>query len=166
MGIDVVHIKSQKDFFSGLLFIVLGAGFGWGALGYRMGTSAHMGPGYFPLLCSILLASIGLILCIKSVTLRQGGERIGAWRWRPVLYVVLANVLFGVLLGGWPTLGIPAFGLLFATFVLIVVAARAGSEFRWGEALILAAILTAGSWLVFVWGLGMPFLTWPPFLGT
>ncbi|MFA5663474.1 tripartite tricarboxylate transporter TctB family protein [Castellaniella sp.] len=161
-----MHIKSQKDFFSGLLFIVLAAGFGWGALGYRLGTSAHMGPGYFPLLCSILLALIGLILCIRAIALRQPDEPIGRWRWWPVLHVVLANVLFGILLGGWPALGIPAFGLLFATFVLIVVAARAGHEFRWREALILATALTAGSWLVFVWGLGMPFLTWPPFLGT
>lgn len=156
-----MHIKSQKDFFSGLLFVLLGVGFGWGALNYRLGTSAHMGPGYFPLLCSVLLALIGLILCIRSVARGTVEEPLGRWMIRPVVYVVLANALFGVLLSGWPALGIPALGLLFATFVLIVVAARAGSEFRWREALILAAILTLGSWLVFVKGLGMTFLIWP-----
>ena len=45
----IVAIKSQKDFFSGLMFMVVGGLFAWGATSYSVGTAARMGPGYFPL---------------------------------------------------------------------------------------------------------------------
>ena len=45
-----MNIKSQKDFFSGLLFTVVGLTFAWGATKYNMGTAARMGPGYFPMM--------------------------------------------------------------------------------------------------------------------
>ena len=34
-------IKSQRDFWAGLLFIVVGVGFAWGATNYGFGTSAR-----------------------------------------------------------------------------------------------------------------------------
>ncbi len=52
-------IKSQKDFFSGLMFTLVGGAFAWGATNYNIGTGARMGPGYFPLLFCIFLA----VLC-------------------------------------------------------------------------------------------------------
>ena len=54
-----MQIKSQKDFFSGLLFIGVGVAFAWGATTYNVGESARMGPGYFPLMLGIVLALIG-----------------------------------------------------------------------------------------------------------
>ena len=44
-----MKIKSQKDFWSGLMFVTVGLGFAWGATFYSFGTSARPGPGYFPL---------------------------------------------------------------------------------------------------------------------
>ena len=35
-----MKIKSQRDFWSGLMFIVVGIGFAWGATNYSFGTSA------------------------------------------------------------------------------------------------------------------------------
>ncbi len=160
-----MRIKSQKDFFSGLIFVAAGAGFGWGATGYRIGTSAHMGPGYFPLLCSIVLVLIGLAVCAKSLALETAdGEPIGRWAGRPLAFIILANMLFGILLGGWPALGIPALGFLLATPVIVIVAARAGPQFRLGEAIVLAAVLTLGGWLIFIEGLGMQMPSWPVFI--
>ena len=40
-------IKSQKDFFSGLLYAAVGSAFAIGATNYNLGTSARMGPGFF-----------------------------------------------------------------------------------------------------------------------
>src|SRR3989344_2695735 len=54
-----VKIKSQKDFFAGLMFMGVGVAFAWGATTYNVGNGARMGPGYFPLLLGILLAIIG-----------------------------------------------------------------------------------------------------------
>ena len=42
-----MKIKSQKDFFSGLMFLVVGLAFAIGASNYTIGTGARMGPGYF-----------------------------------------------------------------------------------------------------------------------
>ncbi|HUH39304.1 MAG TPA: tripartite tricarboxylate transporter TctB family protein [Castellaniella sp.] len=157
-----MHIKSQKDFFSGLLFVLLGIGFGWGAMGYRMGTAARMGPGYFPLLCSVLLAIIGIALCIRSLSLKAAdGDPIGTWNFRPLVFIIMANLLFGILLKGWPELHIPALGFVLTTLVVVLVAARASHQFKLREALVLAIVLTLGSWLIFVLGLNMQMPSWP-----
>mgnify|MGYP003362593396 CR=1 FL=1 len=50
-------IKSQKDFFAGLLFIAIGLGFAWGATDCELGGTARMGPGYFPMALGALLAA-------------------------------------------------------------------------------------------------------------
>ena len=55
-----MKIKSQKDFWSGLMFIVAGVGFAIGATNYSFGTSARPGPGYFPFGLGILLATAGV----------------------------------------------------------------------------------------------------------
>ena len=41
-------VKSKRDFYSGLLFVVVGAAFALGAQEYELGKAARMGPGYFP----------------------------------------------------------------------------------------------------------------------
>ena len=62
-----MSIKSQKDFASGLMFTVTGAAFAWNsATGYTVGTAGQMGPGYFPLMISMLLAALGLIMVVLS----------------------------------------------------------------------------------------------------
>ena len=43
-----MNIKSQRDFFSGLMFMGVGVAFAWGATTYNVGEGARMGPGYFP----------------------------------------------------------------------------------------------------------------------
>ena len=160
-----MRIKNQKDFFSGLLFVIIGICFTWGATNYRIGTSAHMGPGYFPLLCSILLILIGSIICIKALTIdTPDGNPIGRWAFGPIGFITLANMLFGILLSGWPALHIPALGFIAATIVLVLVAARAGPEFRAREVSVLALVLTLGSWLVFVLALNMQMPSWPSFI--
>lgn len=163
---NFMRIKSQKDFFAGLIFLGSALFFGWGATNYRIGSSAHMGPGYFPLLCSIVLGVIGLLVCLRAVTLdTPDGDPVGGWAIRPLVFIILANVLFGILLEGWAALHIPALGFVVATMVLLIVAARAGPEFRAREVATLTLVLTLGSWLVFAEALHMQFLTWPAFFG-
>ena len=51
---------NSKDAVAGVLFILLGLGFGLNAwLNLNLGTSLRMGPGYFPLLLSGLLVLPG-----------------------------------------------------------------------------------------------------------
>ena len=52
-----MKIKSPKDFWSGLMFIVTGLFFLiWAVIHYNMGTAVRMGPAYFPVLLGGLLA--------------------------------------------------------------------------------------------------------------
>ena len=59
-----MKIKSQKDFWSGLMFVVIGIGFAWGATSYSFGSSARPGPGFFQRGLGFLMASMGGILVL------------------------------------------------------------------------------------------------------
>jgi len=160
-----VNIKSQKDFFSGLLFIVVGGAFAYGATNYSVGTGARMGPGYFPLLLGIILALLGAVVTFKSLVVETpDGDKIGKWAWKPLFFIIAANLLFGVLLGGLPSIGIPAMGMMVAIYGLVVVASLAGHTFNLKEVLILATVLAVMSYLAFVVLLKLQFPVWPSFI--
>lgn len=158
-------LKSQKDFFSGLMFTVIGGGFAIGAKNYNIGDGARMGPGYFPLVLGVLLALLGAAVMFQSfVNGPPGGDKIGKWAWRPLGFVIGANVLFGVTIGGLPSIGLPPLGLIMGIFGLTIVASLAGDRFKLKEVLILSAILSVGSYLAFVVLLKLQFPVWPTFI--
>ncbi len=160
-----MRIKSQKDFFAGLLYAVVGIAFAWGATTYNVGDGARMGPGYFPLILGIVLALIGGFVIFRALVVETpDGDPIGKWAFKPLIFIILANLLFGILLGGIPSLGVPAMGLIVAIVVLTFVSAAAGTEFKFIEVLILSIVLAAGSWITFVWGLNLQFQVWPSFI--
>ena len=158
-------IKSQKDFFSGLMFALVGGGFAWGATNYTVGTGARMGPGYFPLLLGIALAVLGAFIMFYSlVEHTEDGDKVGKFAWKPIGYVLGANVAFGILLGGLPSIGVPAMGLIMAIFALVIIASKAGDTFVLKEVLLLATILSVGSYLAFIVLLKLQMPVWPTFI--
>ena len=158
-------IKSQKDFYSGLMFMLIGGAFAWGATHYSVGTGARMGPGYFPLLLGIVLALLGAgILFYSLVEHTEDGEPIGKFAWRPIVFVLGANIVFGILLAGLPSFGIPAMGLILAIYALVIIASMAGDHFVLKDVLILATILSAGSYLAFIVLLKLQMPVWPTFI--
>jgi hypothetical protein len=159
-------IKSQRDFYSGLMFMVVGGAFAWGAYAhYTVGTAARMGPGYFPLLLGGLLVLLGsLITLFALIEPTPDGSPIGAFAWRPLVFVLGANLAFGLLLGGLPSLDIAPMGLVAAIFALTIISSRAGSQFVWREVLVLAAVLSAGSYVAFIWLLKLQMPVWPAFI--
>jgi Tripartite tricarboxylate transporter TctB family len=161
-----VNIKSQKDFFSGLMFLVVGIAFAWGATKYSVGTGARMGPGYFPMLLGVVMGIMGAAIIFNSVTGngRPGGDKIGKWAWRPLGYILGANLVFGVLLGGLPSIKLPAMGLIAAIYALTIIASMAGERFRIKPVLILATVLSCGSYLAFIVLLKLQMPVWPTFI--
>jgi hypothetical protein len=160
-----MRIKSQKDFFAGLMFTIVGAAFGFGASTYTVGNGARMGPGYFPLMLGVVLALLGGFIIFESLVVEtEDGEKIGSWAWRPLCFIIGANILFGLLLGGLPKLGIPPMGLIIGIFGLTFVAALAGDEFKAKEVAILATVLAIGSYCAFVLLLKLQFPVWPSFI--
>jgi Tripartite tricarboxylate transporter TctB family len=152
-----LQIKSQKDFWSGLMFIAVGVGFAWGATTYSFGSSARPGPGYFPFGLGVLMAVLGSLILFKALTFEvEGGDKIGPWAWKPLGMIVATVAIFGWML--------PHMGMVIALPILITVAALAGDEFHWKDALISAIVLTAGCWFIFIYGLKLTIPLWPAFL--
>ena len=161
-----MKIKSQKDFYSGLMFMGTGIAFAWGATTYTIGEGARMGPGYFPLMLGILLTALGGFIVFEAVVIETAdGEPIGKFAWRPLGFVIGANLLFGILLGGLPSIGWPALGMVVGIYGLTFVSSLAGDEFNIKEVAILATILAIGSYLAFIMLLKLQFQVWPSFVG-
>ena len=160
-----MSIKSQKDFFSGLMFLVVGAAFAWGATSYSVGTGARMGPGYFPLLLGVLLAILGGVVMFNSLVVETpSGDKVGKFAWKPIGYILGANLVFGVLLGGLPSIKLPSMGLMVAIYALVLIASKAGDSFKLRDVLILSTILAAGSYLAFIVLLKLQMPVWPTFI--
>jgi len=160
-----VKIKSQKDFYSGLLYTVVGAAFAYGATSYNVGTAARMGPGYFPLLLGSLLAIIGGVVLFKSLVVETPtGDRVGSWAFKPLIFIIAGNLLFGILLGGLPSIKFPAMGLIVAIYGTTLVVSMAGDRFKLKEVLILATVLSVLSYLAFIVLLKLQFPVWPSFI--
>ena len=158
-------IKSEKDSFSGLMFTIVGGAFAFGATTYNIGTGARMGPGYFPLMLGIVLAILGMIITAQAmISGRPGGDKIGAFAWRPLCFIIGANLLFGVLLGGLPSIGLPAMGLIVGIYGLTLVASLAGERFNLKEVLIVATLLSLLSYGAFIMLLKLQFPVWPTFI--
>lgn len=160
-----MNIKNQKDFFAGLMFMGVGVAFAWGATNYNVGTGARMGPGYFPLMLGVLMAVIGAAITFTSLVVETvGGGKIGKWAWKPLFYVIAANVVFGVLLAGLPSIKFPAFGLIVAIYALVFIASMAEAGWKFKTTLILATVLAVGSYFAFVVALKLQFPVWPSFI--
>jgi hypothetical protein len=146
-----MHIRSPKDFWAGLIFVALGAGFVALALQYRLGDLHRIGPGLFPTLVGSLLVGLGLIVAGRALVLEGPAiERIQA---RPLLVSLAAIVLFGLALQ-W-------LGVVAAIAALVLVGAHASRDVRILQVLALAVFLVVFSVAIFVWLLGLPLPLWP-----
>jgi putative tricarboxylic transport membrane protein len=146
-----VRIRSPNDFWCGILFIAVGIAFMVLAYGYRIGTPARMGPGFFPIVLGGILAALGLSLSIPAL-IRDGVPlpRLGL---RPLLAVLVAIVVFALLL--------QPLGFVLSAVVLVLIGGFADPELRRVESVGLALLLTAFSVAIFVVLLGLPFNLWP-----
>ena len=160
-----MHIKSHKDFFSGLMFMAVGGAFAFGASNYTVGTGARMGPGYFPLMLGVLLTVLGALITFKSLVVETvDGGRIGKWAWKPLVFIIGANLLFGVCLGGLPFLGLQPLGLIVGIYVVTFVSSMAEAGWKVKNTFILATILAVLSYLAFIKLLNLQFPVWPVYI--
>ena len=150
-------LKNPKDFWSGVMFAVIGFAFAIivKVYDYPMGTASRMGAGYFPFVLGNIMGVIGLVV-IAQALLTSGGP-ISKFAWRPLFWVLLAFVIFG--------LTAKFLGLVIAILLLVVISSYGGHEHKWKEAIISSIILAAASIGVFVYGLKLPFPIWPEFFG-
>lgn len=161
----MIRIRNHRDFYSGLLFVAVGVAFAIGASGYDVGTAAQMGPGYFPRMLGIITAVLGAVVMLQAIVFEiDGGGRVGRLAWRPLVLVIAANLVFGILIGGLPSIGLPPLGLVLAVVALTFIASLGGEEFRFGEVAVLATVLATASTVGCVVILRLQLPIWPWFL--
>lgn len=151
-----MQIRSQRDFWAGVMFLVIGLTFVVLSQQYQMGTAAKMGPGYFPTMLGALMAILGAMLCVGGVRKSAPKDLVTRFGWREIGLVLGAVILFGILL--------PQLGMVISLAVLIGVAALASHEFNVRDTLISIVVLIAIAYAAFVYGLELQFPVWPKFL--
>lgn len=136
--------NALDDVLAGLVFVLFGLGFSFGALSYDIGSPVRMGPGFFPLGLGILLTGLGLLVIVKGYIAGEGGK-VGDIPWRATFLIAVSIVLFGLTVRGAGL--VPS---LFASTLLAGLAPR-GSGIV--VPIVIAAGLTVVSVLIFVVGL-------------
>lgn len=152
----MLRIRSQKDFASGLMFVLVGLGFSFVARGYSMGTAAKMGPGYFPFLLGLVLAGLGALVLLSSLSSKGEEDRMERWDIKILLWILGSVVLFGILL--------KPLGMVLSVFVLVIVSSMASHEFSWKGALLNSVVLVLISMGAFVYGINLQMPVWPAFI--
>ena len=146
-----LQIRDPKDFYAGLIFIVVGVAALLIGRDYSLGTTTRMGPGYFPALLGGLLTLLGLIISLRS--LLSDGPAVGQIGFRPLVLILASMLAFAGLLE-------PA-GLVIATAALIAIGCLGSVESRARDVIILSIALIAVALGLFVYGLGLPMKIWP-----
>jgi hypothetical protein len=146
---------NTKDAAAGLLFIALGVVFGLNAyFTLDLGTNLRMGPGYFPLLLSVVLIVLGIAIFVRSLAVED--EEWGAIAWRGMFFILLGPIVFGLTLQG--------LGLVPALAIISFIASFASQRMS----PLLAIALTVGLPLfcvaVFSWGLNSPIRLFGPWM--
>lgn len=139
----------------GAMLIAIGLFFGVQSLSMEIGTTFRMGPGFFPLALAGILVLLGIIILVQAT--RVDGEPVGAIAWRGIFFILPAPIIFGLTVRG--------LGFMPALFIAALVASFASHKMTVPAAFILAACVTAFSYVVFTWGLGLPYRTFGPWLG-
>ncbi len=149
-----LRIKSTQDFCTGCAFIAFGGLTVALARAYPLGTTARMGPGYFPTALGALLVLIGVVVFVKSLVNADGGN-VARVQVGLLLRLLLSVAAFAFLL--------QPLGLVVTAVLVVMLAAWVGHEFRVLESLVNALALALLSYLLFVKGLNQTMPVWPWF---
>lgn len=132
--------RTRRVVLSGLIFVAFGAAFAVGALGYPLGNTVRMGPGFFPVLLGVLLAVLGVVILVRPSEAED--EPLTQPSWRGMAFLLGGLLLFGLTIRG--------LGLIPSIFLTSLLAAFASRETRPLTAVGIAVTLTAISVAVFV----------------
>jgi hypothetical protein len=115
-----------------------------------MGTPARMGPAFFPFWLGLILFFLGLAIAIMGVREKGGPDAaFPKYHWKPILYVLGAVVLFGLIL--------KPVGMLLAGFLVVFISSVGNPEkFHTRDVILLGIGLVIFCAMVFVWGLKLP----------
>jgi hypothetical protein len=129
------------DIVAGGLMVALGAFVLWEAINYNLGTARSMGPGYFPTALGMILVAIGAGIVLVDGRRTDGERTFPQLLPRPLIAISLAIIVFA--------LTIQRFGLVPAVMLAVLISSGAERGRHWPSTVMLAAVLAAGSALIF-----------------
>lgn len=141
----------QRDYYGGALMMLVGCLAGYVASTYDLGTLSEIGPGFFPLVLSVLLVCLGVAIA-ASAGKTEGeaygpmahGHRVGVdlRGWAAIFAGVVAFIILGAYAGMAP-----------ATFGCVFLSAIGDRQNTWKSAALLALGITIVAIVVLALGL-------------
>lgn len=142
-------VTIDKDILAGAMFLAIAIVGGVMGVGYEVGTTSRVGPGFVPVGICVLMGCLAVGILLPGLRRTLNGTAVGPeLELRPAITQIGALVLFG--------LCVRPLGLLVASVVLVVVANLSRPISGLLETLILAIFLSLCAAALFVWGLGLP----------
>lgn len=151
-----MQVRNKQDFWSGVMFAVIGTLASIGSLKYTMGSANDMGPGYFPFWLGVCLATLGAAIAVRSLAAKAPISHLDPADWKTVATLLGAVALAGLLLN--------YLGIFLTIVILVVLSSTASHLFSWKIAFATGLGLALFVWLAFIKGLGLVFPLWPAFL--
>jgi putative tricarboxylic transport membrane protein len=139
--------SARQNLIGGALSVAFGIFVLAVALHYPMGSLLRMGPGFFPCIVAVLIVLLGLALFITGLRIRPDASPIKI-QWRSVIAIAAGVILFAV--------SLERIGLVPATLALVLVSSLAEPRWQPRRAAILAVVVTAFVYLLFVTVLQIP----------
>ena len=155
----MLKIRNARDFAGGAAMIAISLLFVWFGRGLETGNSFRMGPGYFPMMLSLLLIVIGASIIVQSLFVAAEDGDPEPANWKAYGLVIVAPVFFGLALSG--------LGLAPTMFAMIVAVGFASKYANWRQSILLATFMAICSVLLFTRLLSLPVRalgSWIPFL--
>lgn len=137
--------RDIADIIGGSVLALVGLSVVVTSIGYGLGTASEMGAGFFPAMVGAAVAASGVAMLIPAF-FRHAETPAPSWR-------AAAGILASIAIFA---LTVERFGLLPAVAAATVIAAVTDPESKILQAIMLAAFLAVGSWLIFIKGLGLP----------
>jgi putative tricarboxylic transport membrane protein len=154
VAFNLLRVTNPQDFYGGMALVGL-ALVAFVASNDLPGMRGFaFGPGTAPRLFAFTLAALSVLVVLSG--LMSKGPQISRYNIRGTFFIIAAILTFAAT--------IRPMGLVFATFVTVLICAAATEDVKWKESVIWAVILTTFCSFLFPYGLALPFMLWPAVL--
>jgi putative tricarboxylic transport membrane protein len=142
----------RNDIHSSLVWLLVGMGFIWGGLKMGIGPLDSPGPGFFPTMIGGVFSLLSLALFITaSWSENQLPIKVSFWKeeksWIKVFLSLFSLVFYLIALN--------YLGYILTTFLFILYLLKIVGKRGWGGSLLIAFIVSLGSFAVFKTALGV-----------
>ena len=145
--------SAQKNLLTGLLYLGIALFFGVQSFGLGIGKVDEMGPGFYPLVLSVLLTIAGVVVILSG---RSESGRVSPIHWRGLVFVLGGLMLFALLATGA--------GFVPAAWLAVYFSTYASKKIGRKTAIIVATVFTVVAWFVFLKCLDIPIRPFGPWI--